>query len=469
MVDQVIHKQPQAGAMFRLQDYERTRTEFTWGEARSWLAGLPGGGLNIGYEAVDRHVAAGRGAREALRCISRDDYITRVSYSELAGLTGRFAHVLKSLGVARQERVFTLLGRCPELYVTVLGTLRGAHVLCPLFSAFGPDPVRRRLELGDARVLVTTEALYRRKVQEHRHLLPHLEHALLVGGHVTVTVEPEHTRGGKSRPLLADPDCAVHGHQPLLPHPRKDSFRHPYGITAHPLPPGPNSPQWTPDGTGPGGSGPARSGMRGGSHRGGVMKHLRTVDDVMTHAVISVDSRAPFKDIVETMRQWRISAVPVLSGEGRVAGVVSEADLLLKAQGADESRSVTAGQLMTVPAVTVGRDATIPGAARLMALRHLKRLPVVDNGRLVGIVSRGDLLKIYLRPDADIAEELRALIMAELLPAGSAMVHVHVADGIVYLTGSVPDASLSDVLVRVARTVPGVVDVTAQLDEAIPA
>nr|WSX48468.1 CBS domain-containing protein [Streptomyces sp. NBC_00974] len=192
------------------------------------------------------------------------------------------------------------------------------------------------------------------------------------------------------------------------------------------------------------------------------MKQLRTVGDVMTHAVITVDRRTPFKDIVETMRQWRISALPVLSEEGRVAGVVSEADLLLKAQGADESRAVTAGRLMTVPAVTVTKDATIPGAARLMARGHLKRLPVVDgDGRLVGVVSRGDLLKIYLRSDADIAEELRQLIMAELIPAGSAMVQVHVADGVVQLDGSLPDPALKDVLVRVARTVPGVVDVTA--------
>ncbi|MFJ1566470.1 CBS domain-containing protein [Streptomyces erythrochromogenes] len=201
------------------------------------------------------------------------------------------------------------------------------------------------------------------------------------------------------------------------------------------------------------------------------MKHLRTVEDVMTHAVISVDRRTPFKDIVETMRQWRISALPVLSEEGRVAGVVSEADLLLKAQGSDESRAVTAGQLMTVPAVTVTKDATIPGAARLMARGHLKRLPVVDgDGRLVGVVSRGDLLKIYLRPDADIAEELRRLIMAELIPAGSATVRVHVADGIVHLDGSIPDPALKDVLVRVARTVPGVVDVTAvRLDTEVRA
>ncbi|WP_405787285.1 acetate--CoA ligase [Streptomyces sp. NBC_00029] len=177
----IIRKQPGPGVVFMLQDYERARADFNWETARSLLSGLPGGGLNIGYEAVDRHLAAGRGGREALRCIAPDDTVTRLTYAELGGLTGRFANVLTSLGVERQERVFTLLGRCPELYTTVLGTLRSARVLCPLFSAFGPEPVRQRLELGDARVLVTTEALYRRKVEENRHRLPHLDHVLLVG------------------------------------------------------------------------------------------------------------------------------------------------------------------------------------------------------------------------------------------------------------------------------------------------
>ncbi|WP_405719495.1 CBS domain-containing protein [Streptomyces sp. NBC_00046] len=200
------------------------------------------------------------------------------------------------------------------------------------------------------------------------------------------------------------------------------------------------------------------------------MKHLRTVDDVMTHAVVTVNRGAPFKDIVEAMRRWRISALPVVSDEGRVVGVVSEADLLLKAQGADESRAVTAGQLMTIPAVTVPRNAGIPGAARLMARGHLKRLPVVDDdGRLVGVVSRGDLLKIYLRPDEDIAQELRELIMNQLVPAGSASVYVRVSDGIVRLSGTVPGPSLGDVLVRVARTVPGVVDVSARFESEVPA
>lgn len=136
----IIHKQPGPDAAFMLQDYERARADFTWDEARSLLSGLPGGGLNIGYEAVDRHLAAYQGGMEALRCIAPDDTVTQLTYAELGGLTGRFANVLTSLGVGRQERVFTLLGRCPELYTTVLGTLRSARVLCPLFSASAPSP-----------------------------------------------------------------------------------------------------------------------------------------------------------------------------------------------------------------------------------------------------------------------------------------------------------------------------------------
>ncbi|MGW1410604.1 CBS domain-containing protein [Streptomyces sp. NPDC002403] len=200
------------------------------------------------------------------------------------------------------------------------------------------------------------------------------------------------------------------------------------------------------------------------------MKRLRTVDDVMTHAVVTVDRGTPFKDIVKAMRQWRINALPVVSDEERVVGVVSEADLLLEAQGQDESRDVTAGQLMTVPAVTVPHNTGMAGAARLMARGHLKRLPVVDDdGRLVGVVSRGDLLKVHLRTDEDIAQELRELITTQLIPAGSATVQVGVADGVVRLSGAVPDPSLADVLVRVARTVPGVVDVSARFESGVPA
>ncbi|MFF3624988.1 CBS domain-containing protein [Streptomyces sp. NPDC002467] len=200
------------------------------------------------------------------------------------------------------------------------------------------------------------------------------------------------------------------------------------------------------------------------------MKHLRTVDDVMTHAVVSVDTEAAVHDIVEAMRRWGFSSLPVLSAEGRVVGVVSEADLLIKVEGTDVSHTVTAGQLMTVPPVTVPKDATIAGAARLMAKGHFKRLPVVDDdGRPVGVVSRGDLLKIYLRPDADLAEELRDVFTARLIPSGTAIVHVHVDHGVVRLEGEVADAVLAEVLVRIARAVPGVVDVTSLLHSPVAA
>ncbi|KJY39008.1 acetate--CoA ligase [Streptomyces katrae] len=178
----IITKKRHPHDTWRLADYEQARATFSWGEARTWLSGLPDGrGLNMGFEAVDRHVEAGHGAWEALRCVAADDSVTSVSYAELAADTSRFANVLTTLGTSPQERVFTLLGRRRELYTSVLGTLRARRVLCPLFSAFGPEPVRQRMALGDARVLVTTEALYRRKVEAIRPLLPGLTHVLLVG------------------------------------------------------------------------------------------------------------------------------------------------------------------------------------------------------------------------------------------------------------------------------------------------
>ncbi|WP_199547224.1 acetate--CoA ligase [Streptomyces sp. N35] len=181
MAREVITKPTWPGVTPRLTDYSLARAEFTWNRARAHMSGLPGGGLNIAYEAVDRHVAEGRGRHTALRCVRRDGPVESVSYHELALLTNRFAHVLRTLGVGRGDRVFTLLGRCPELFTAVLGTLKNTSVLCPLFSAFGPDPVAQRMGLGNARVLVTTEALYLRKVAPVRERLPELEHVLIVG------------------------------------------------------------------------------------------------------------------------------------------------------------------------------------------------------------------------------------------------------------------------------------------------
>jgi acetyl-CoA synthetase len=171
------------GVVPNVVDYEATCATFTWDGARSRLDGLPGGrGLNIAHETVDRHAASPvHRDRVAFRWLARNGDVTEATYAELRDRTNRFANALGSLGVGAGDRVFTLLGRVPELYVTVLGTLKRRSVVCPLFSAFGPEPIRQRVARGDGRVLVTTPGLYRRKVAPIRHLLPDLEHVLVVG------------------------------------------------------------------------------------------------------------------------------------------------------------------------------------------------------------------------------------------------------------------------------------------------
>jgi acetyl-CoA synthetase len=165
-----------------LTDHARLSAEFTWDAARDqYLDGLPGGGVNIAHEAVDRHARWGRSKRLALRCLGRDGAVREISYGELARQSNRFANVLRGLGLARGDRVFLLTGRIPELYVAAMGTLKNGNVFCPLFSAFGPEPIEARLSAGDGRLLVTTPALYRRKVHDLRDRLPALEHVLLVG------------------------------------------------------------------------------------------------------------------------------------------------------------------------------------------------------------------------------------------------------------------------------------------------
>ncbi|HYB30618.1 MAG TPA: acetate--CoA ligase [Solirubrobacteraceae bacterium] len=185
-------------------DYGRARAEFSWAAARARLAGLPGGGLNIAYEAVDRHAGGPLAGAVALRFLSKRRAPLELTYAELKRQTDHFAGVLDALGVMRGERVFALAGRIPELYVTALGTLKHGSVFCPLFSAFGPEPIEQRLRLGDARVLLTTTSLYRRKVAELRPRLPGLEHVLLVGDQEEIAEIP----GVKNLQLLmsAAPD-----------------------------------------------------------------------------------------------------------------------------------------------------------------------------------------------------------------------------------------------------------------------
>ena len=165
-----------------LTDYAAARVTFSWAEARAELAGLPDGGLNIAFEAIDRWVAAGQGDRVALRWLGKNGERRDFSYAELARLSNQFANGLERLGIRPGDRVCVLAGRIPELYVTALGTLKAGAVFCPLFSAFGPEPVRVRLASSRARVLVTTSLLYQRKVRPLRDVLPDLEFVLLVDG-----------------------------------------------------------------------------------------------------------------------------------------------------------------------------------------------------------------------------------------------------------------------------------------------
>ncbi|WP_046733252.1 CBS domain-containing protein [Streptomyces humi] len=202
-----------------------------------------------------------------------------------------------------------------------------------------------------------------------------------------------------------------------------------------------------------------------------------TVSDVMTTTVVSVGREAPFKELVRLMRDWRISALPVVEGEGRVVGVVSEADLLHEEEfrdgdqdgsaqpprlhgPAERAGALTAGELMTSPAVTVHADATLAQAARIMARSRVKRLPVADAvGVLQGVVSRADLLKVFLRDDEEIAEEVRRDIVSQLFPFCGSALRVDVHDGVVTLAGRIPDTSLVPVAARLVRAVEGVVDV----------
>ena len=164
-----------------LRDYDQACRTFTWEAARALLDGLPGGrGLNIAHEAIDRHADGPRADHHALRWIGRAGGQRIFTYRDLKAATNRFANALRSLGVRAGEGVFVLAGRIPELYITVLGALKAKCVVSPLFSAFGPEPIATRLNIGEGRVLVTTDALYRRKIAAIRAQLPKLEHVILV-------------------------------------------------------------------------------------------------------------------------------------------------------------------------------------------------------------------------------------------------------------------------------------------------
>jgi CBS domain-containing protein len=209
-----------------------------------------------------------------------------------------------------------------------------------------------------------------------------------------------------------------------------------------------------------------------------------TVADVMTTKVIAVTRNADFKEIAGVLREFRVSACPVVDDAGRVIGVVSEADLLYKVADCDlpvglirlrwklgeESKmtAVTAGQLMTSPAVTIHADASVQVAARVMRDRRLKRLPVVGvRGELIGIVSRVDLLGVYDRPDADILAEV-CRVAADEFAIDPGSLNATVSSGVVTLVGCGASQRVALELVARLRHVEGVVAVRDRLTVGQP-
>ncbi|AZS69841.1 inosine-5'-monophosphate dehydrogenase [Streptomyces lydicus] len=207
----------------------------------------------------------------------------------------------------------------------------------------------------------------------------------------------------------------------------------------------------------------------------------RTVGDLMTTAVVRVRRDTGFKDVAEHLAEHDITAVPVVDGQGRPIGVVSEADLLRKQESQTDpgghltaahlrpaerakAQALTAEELMTSPAVTARPQWSVVEAARTMAHHHVKRLPVVDDaGRLVGIVSRADLLHVFLRRDLTIRQEITTDALTRTLGLDPGTVTVQVTDGRVTLSGTVPQESLIPIAVRLSESVDGVVDVTNHL------
>ncbi|WP_336053967.1 CBS domain-containing protein [Streptomyces sp. CA2R101] len=216
------------------------------------------------------------------------------------------------------------------------------------------------------------------------------------------------------------------------------------------------------------------------------MEH-RTIGELMTRQVVSVQLDTPFKDIAQLLADHAVSAVPVLDGLGRPAGIVSEADLLRKAADRSDlsgrtplphleawerarAEGRTAGELMSAPAVCAHPEWTVVEAARLMEVQNVKRLPVVDETeRLLGIVSRSDLLRVFLRRDKAIQEEISREIVGRTARLGAAGVTADVVQGQVALHGSVEEPLLIPVLVRMCAGVDGVVSVSEDLKPAMAA
>ncbi|WP_328333189.1 MULTISPECIES: CBS domain-containing protein [unclassified Streptomyces] len=210
------------------------------------------------------------------------------------------------------------------------------------------------------------------------------------------------------------------------------------------------------------------------------MDHRR-ISELMTRDVVSVRTDTPFKEIARTLAEHDVSAVPVLDRAGRPAGIVSEADLLREAADRSDLSGRTplprleaweraraeghnAEEVMSAPAVCAHQDWTVVEAARLMAVHHVKRLPVVDETDTpLGLVARADLLRVFLRQDRAIHEEIVHDVLTTTLGFAPSDVTVEVTDGQVLLRGTVDDSSLVPVLIRLCTSVDGVVSVSERL------
>jgi acetyl-CoA synthetase len=181
-LDPIIHKgSADLKVTPNFADYDATRASFDWSQIPDLCTGMDG--CNIAYAAVDRHARGPDAGKTALRFIADTPTLdTReVSYAELGRLTRQFTNVLRSLGIGKGDRVFVIMGRVPELYISMLGALRNGSVVSPLFSAFGPEPIATRVTIGAADVLVTTAAIYKRKIAKIRDQLTSVKHVLVVG------------------------------------------------------------------------------------------------------------------------------------------------------------------------------------------------------------------------------------------------------------------------------------------------
>jgi CBS domain-containing protein len=212
---------------------------------------------------------------------------------------------------------------------------------------------------------------------------------------------------------------------------------------------------------------------------------MLTIRDVMSRPALTVHPETPIKDVARLLVEHRISGLPVVDADGRVLGVISEADLLLKEQGPDtiphrhfarllgESpasraqrarlEATTAGEAMSAPAVTVTGDRPVAEAAALMTSRGINRLPVVEDGVLVGVVSRADLIRAYVRSDDELAEVIRRDVLLGTMWLDPILFKITVQNGIAGISGAVGRRSTAEVIERMVAMIPGIIDVVADI------